>query len=76
MTPKFFFEMTREAAATSFLILKNYGFKLEKATNTQKLSPLGYGCEFRPPKTLQRIFTPPNVDTNGAITYQWVQMAT
>jgi hypothetical protein len=56
MTPKFVLEMTREAAAKSFLILKKYGFKLKKATNTQKLSPLGYGCKFRPPKTLQQFF--------------------
>jgi hypothetical protein len=48
--------MTREAAAKNFLILKKYNFNLEKAIESQKLSPLKYGSEFRPPKTLQTIF--------------------
>ncbi len=57
MTPEFVFEMTREAAAKNFLILKKYDFSLETAIDAQTVSPLGYSSfEFGPPKTLQRTF--------------------
>ncbi len=55
-SPEFVFDMTEEAAKKNFMILKKYDFDLEKATNAQKSSPLGYGSEFRPPQTLRRIF--------------------
>ncbi len=54
--PKFIFELTTEAAEKNFLTLKKYNFNLEKAILAQRISPLGYGSEFRPPATLRRIF--------------------
>jgi hypothetical protein len=48
--------MTKEAAAKNFLILKKYDFNLGKAIKAQRLSPLGYGLEFKPPDTQTKIF--------------------
>jgi hypothetical protein len=41
--PEFFFDLTKEAAAMNFLVLKKYAIDLGQAINTQKLSPLAYG---------------------------------
>ncbi len=38
------------------MILKKYNFDLATAIEAQKSSPLGYGSEFLPPNTLQKIF--------------------
>ncbi len=38
------------------LSLKRYGFDLGRAIEAQKLSPLGYGSEFKKPQVLQKIF--------------------
>jgi hypothetical protein len=54
--PKFFFELTPEAAEKNFLILKRYNMSLENALEAQRGSPLGYGLEFKPPEALHRIF--------------------
>ena len=54
--PEFVFELTSEAAEKNFMILKKYDFDLGKAIAAQGSSPLGYGSEFRPPATLQKIF--------------------
>ncbi len=54
--PEFMFELTSEAAERNFMILKKYNFNLATAIEAQKSSPLGYGSEFRPPNTLQKIF--------------------
>jgi hypothetical protein len=53
--PEFMFELTSEAAVRNFMILKKYNFDLPTAIEAQKSSPLGYGSEFLPPKTLQKI---------------------
>ncbi len=55
-TPEFMFESTSKAAQRNFMILKKYNFDLATAIEAQKSSPLGYGSEFLPPKTLQKIF--------------------
>ena len=49
--------MTSAAAEKNFLVMKKYGMDLGKALSAQRLSPLGYGSEFRPPGTLERIFS-------------------
>ncbi len=49
--PGFVFKLTEEAAEKNFMILKRYDFDLAKAIHAQRSSPLGYGSEFRPPKT-------------------------
>ncbi len=49
--------MTKEAAAKNFLILKKYNFDLGNANKAQRLPPLGYDSEFKPPDTLVKIFT-------------------
>jgi hypothetical protein len=54
--PEFVFKLTEEASEKNFTILKRYDFDLAKAIHTQKSSPLGYGSEFRLPKTLMKIF--------------------
>jgi hypothetical protein len=54
--PEFVFKLTEEAAEKNFMILKRYDFDLAKAIHAQRSSPLGYGSEFRPPKTLMKIF--------------------
>jgi hypothetical protein len=54
--PELMFELTSEAAERNFMILKKYNFNLATAIEAQKSSPLGYGSEFLPPKTLQKIF--------------------
>jgi hypothetical protein len=46
----------KEAAEKNFVILKRYDFDLAKAIHVQRSSPLGYGSEFRPPKTVMKIF--------------------
>jgi hypothetical protein len=56
MEPEFFFDMTQEAAAKNLLVFKWYGFDLGRAIEAQKLSPLGYGSEFKKPEVLQEIF--------------------
>jgi hypothetical protein len=55
--PEFMFELTSKAAERNFMILKKYNFNLATAIEAQKSSSLGYGSEFQPPKTLQKIFT-------------------
>ncbi len=54
--PKFFFELTTEAAEKNFIVLKRYNMDLGQAIAAQQASPLDYGAEFKPPKTLQQIF--------------------
>ena len=41
-TPKFFFEMTLDAAEKNFLVLKRHDFDLGKAIKAQLNSPVGY----------------------------------
>ena len=48
--------MTEEAAQHNFCVLSKYGKDLGRALEAQKLSPLGYGSEFRPSSTLQKLF--------------------
>ncbi len=48
--------MTQEAAAKNFLVFKQYRFNLGQAIKAQKLSPLGFGSEFKKPHVFQRIF--------------------
>ena len=55
-TPNFCFEMTQEAALKNFCVLKKYSLNLGDAIEAQSKSPVGYGSEFRPPSTLERIF--------------------
>ena len=45
--PEFTFELTREAAEKNFLVLRRYGFDLEKALSAHQGTPLEYGSEFR-----------------------------
>jgi hypothetical protein len=54
--PEFTFKLTFDAAERNFMILKKYNFDLATALEAQKSSPLGYGSEFQPSKTLQKIF--------------------
>jgi hypothetical protein len=54
--PEFFFETMQEAAAKNFLVFKWYRFDQGRAIEAQKLSPLGYGSEFKKPHVLQQIF--------------------
>jgi hypothetical protein len=56
MPPEFVIKMTEEVTENNFMILKRYDFDLAKAIHAQRSSPLGYGSEFRPPKTLMKIF--------------------
>jgi len=54
--PEFQFAMTEEAAEKNFCVLKKYGLDLSRAIDAQKSSPLGYGSEFRPIETLEKVF--------------------
>ena len=56
MTQEFTFDLTKEAAAKNFIVLKKYGLDLGRAIDAQKCSPLSYGSEFKPPHILKRIF--------------------
>ncbi len=48
--------MTQEEVAKNFLVFKQYRFDLGRSIKVQKLSPLGYGSEFKKPHVLQQIF--------------------
>ena len=54
--PEFRFELTKECAECNFLVLRKYGFDLEKALETQRGTPLEYGSEFRTVPELEPIF--------------------
>jgi hypothetical protein len=59
MKQEFVFEITKEAAAMNFCVLKKHGLDLSQAIDAQERSPLSYGLEFKPPNTLKRIFHNP-----------------
>ena len=48
--------MTGEAAQHNFCVLSKYGKDLGRALEAQKLSPLGYGSEFRATSSLKLVF--------------------
>ena len=55
--PLFAFEFNLEAANKNFILLKRkFGGDLSEALLAQSDSPLGYGSEFKPIKTLEPIF--------------------
>ncbi len=55
--PLFVFEFSLEAANKNFILLKHkFGGDLSEALLAQSDSPLGYGSEFKPIKTLEPIF--------------------
>ena len=54
--PEFKFTMTEEAAHHNFCVLSKYGKDLGKALEAQKMSPLGYGSEFRATSSLKLVF--------------------
>jgi hypothetical protein len=57
LKPLFAFEFSLEAAHKNFILLKRkFGGDLLKALLAQSNSPLGYGSEFKPIKTLELIF--------------------
>ena len=53
---EFTFELTIESAQKNFLVLRKYGFNLEKALAVQKGTPLEYSSEFRTADELAPIF--------------------
>ena len=55
--PEFLFEMTKEAAQKNFEILCKYGCDLGTAIMAQNKSPIGYGSEFRPISSLEKVFS-------------------
>jgi hypothetical protein len=54
--PEFTFELTKEAAAKNFLVLRKYCFSLEAALSAQKGTQLEYGSEFRTVEELAPVF--------------------
>ena len=54
--PRFGFQLNQEAAAKNMCIMRQYNLDLGKAIEAQSNSPLGYGSEFRPVNTLERVF--------------------
>jgi hypothetical protein len=54
--PEFKLELTREAANHNAEVLKTYNFNLGMAIDANHDSPLGYGSEFQPAKSLQYVF--------------------
>ena len=55
-TPEFSFQMSEEAAHKNWSVLKRYNLDLSQALEANKSSQLGYGSEFRPVSSLDRIF--------------------
>lgn len=53
--PEFTFELTREAALRNFCILQRYNGDIGTAIAHQLHTPLGYGSEFRPVNTLEKL---------------------
>ena len=51
--PEFTFELTPEAAHRNLCIINKYKGNLSSAIDAQRLSPCGYGSEFRPTTSLQ-----------------------
>ena len=59
--PLFAFNFSLEAANNNFILLKRkFGGDLQKDLLAQSDSPLGYGLEFKPIKTLEPIFENPS----------------
>jgi hypothetical protein len=55
--PEFSFELTSKAAHKNYLVPKNkYNLDLKAALDGNSSSPLGYGSEFKDPKTLEPLF--------------------
>ena len=53
---EFKFKLNKKSASKNFCILKKYGDYLGKAIEAQSKSTLGYGSEFCPTSTLEKIF--------------------
>jgi hypothetical protein len=54
--PEFTFELTKEAAAKNFLVLRKYCFSFEASLSAQKGTQLEYGSEFRTVDELAPVF--------------------
>jgi hypothetical protein len=52
-SPGFVFQLTLEAAHRNFCLIQRHDGNLGKAIDSQRSSPIGYGSEFRPTKTLE-----------------------